>query len=278
MTWAPETRPEEGFTAQVYRDAWAFLREAEACAEEGRKRLAQTYARAAVLHAVLAAEAFLAGVVASVPTDPGLDSKVASALRALGGAVARNPRLGEEWRRLSAAREAIEGLGQLPEGPGLEDQGESVSSLRDELRKRMLDLAIAHCRENPRERRLSKDLGLLSDLRSEMGRRTLRGGPLARRWFEGATGLAGDRLGPAEVARDFQRVVLKARGESASGAAQGVAVEEARLACGAVRSMIAGFCGAAGRDLPQWVREIHDRLRDAGPASERPGDAGDPSE
>lgn len=273
MTSAPESRPEEGFTAQVYRDAWAFLREAEACAEEGRKRLAQTYARAAVLHAALAAEAFLAGVVARVPTDPGLDSKVASALRALGGEVARNPRLGEEWRRLSAAREAVEGLVQLP---GLEDQGEPASSLREEIRKRMLDLAIAHCRENPRERRLSKDLGLLSELRSEMGRRTLRGGPLARRWFEGATGLAGDRLGSAEDVRDFQRVVLKARGESASGAAQGVTVEEARLACGAVRSMIAGVCGASGRDLPQWVREIHDRLQDAGPASQRPGDAGGP--
>ncbi|MFQ5914683.1 MAG: hypothetical protein ACE5JS_16050 [Nitrospinota bacterium] len=254
-----ETEEKEGLTARVYRDAWAFLREAEACAEEGRRKLAQTYARAAVLHAVAAAEGFLEGVFSQVGIDPGLDGKVADSLEKYRSEVARNPRLGEDWRRLSAAQDAIGGLIHVP---GWEEHRELVSSLRNEIRKRMLDLAIEHRRENLQGGRLAKDLSRLTDLRSAIGKRALKAGPLAKRWFEGATGLAGSRARSAEGGEDtfgdFQRIVLRARGQP--GAQGGITVEEARLACGAVRSMIASVCGAAGREVPRWVREIHDRL------------------
>ncbi len=252
------TEPNGDLTARVYRDAWAFLREAEACAEEDKDERAQTYARAAVLHAVSAAEGFLDGLVEHVDVDPEVDSKVEAALRKYRTEVSRNRRLGEEWSRLSDALGALDGLGRLP---GWESKRESALSLKDEIRKRMLDVAIEHCRENLRDTRAAKDVARLSELRSEMGKRSLKTASLARRWFEGATGLTGRSSESGEDAiRDFQRIVLKARGESAAGGPQDITLEEARLACGAVRSMIAGLCGAAGRELPHWVREIQDRL------------------
>lgn len=266
----PGATPKGGVTARIYRDAWAFLREAEACVEEGRRRRAQACARAAVLHAAVAAEVFLEGVVARVEVDPGLDSKVEAALRDVQGEVARSRRVGGEWRRLSAAQEALTGLASFPEeGEGRGGRGtgraggaggEPASFLADEIRKRRLDLAIEHCREDLRARRRARELDRLVALRAEMGKRSLKWGPLAKRWFEGATGWTPGGPEAGEEIRDFRRIVLKARGEDASEEAQGVTVEEARLACGAVRSLIASFCGAAGREVPQWVREIHDRL------------------
>ena len=230
-------------------------------------RAARAYARAAVLHAVAAAETFLEGVVGHMDVDPEIDAKTDDALDRLRRDISRNGRLGDEWRRLSALLEAVDGAADLPDSG---DRKEVTDTLMDQVRKRMLDLAIEHCREHLHDKRLSRELGRLSDLRSALGRRALKSGPLARRWFEGATGLPGSGASPGEeTGRDFRRIVGKARGESASAGAGGageaggapdITVEEARLACGAVRSMIASVCGAAGREVPRWVREIHDRV------------------
>ena len=244
-----------GPTARIYRDAWAFVREAEARAEEGKDRAACAYARAAVLHAAAAAEGFLEGVIRHMEVDPDIDAKADGALTGLRDGVSRNRRLGDEWNKLLAVVKAVEGL------PDSENREAAAGPLKDEVRKRLLDLAITHCREHLHDARLAKTLERLTDLRLEMGKRTLKNDSLAKRWFEGATGLPGSGAGSREAAvRDFQRIVGKARGESAASGAPDIAVEEARLACGAVRSMIASVCGAAGRKVPQWVREIHDRL------------------
>ncbi len=247
-----------GPTARIYRDAWAFFREAEAHAEEGKDRAARAYARAAVLHAAAAAEGFLEGVIRHMEVAPDIDAKADGALAGLRDGVSRNHRLGDEWNKLLAVMKAVEEARGFPDS---ENREAAAEPLKDEVRKRLLDLAIALCREHLHDGRLAKALERLTDLRSEIGKRTLKNVSLAKRWFEGATGLPGNGAGSREAAgRDFQRIVGKARGESAASGAPDIAVEEARLACGAVRSMIASVCGAAGRKVPQWVREIHDRL------------------
>ncbi len=244
-----------GPTARIYRDAWAFVREAEARAEEGKDRAACAYARAAVLQAAAAAERFLEGVIRHIEVAPDIDAKADGALTGLRDSVSRNRRLSDEWNKLLAVVKAVEGL------PDAENRDAAAGPLKDEVRERLLELAITHCREHLHDARLAKTLERLTDLRSEMGKRTLKNVSLAKRWFEGATGLPGSGAGSREAAvRDFQRIVGKARGESDTSGAPDIAVEEARLACGAVRSMIASVCGAAGRKVPQWVREIHDRL------------------
>ena len=266
MNPAPELEKNEGFPAQVYRDAWAFLREAEACAEEGKRKPAQSFARAAVLLAVTAAEGFLEGVFSHVNVDPGIDVKVEGAIQKIGSEVARNQRLGEEWKRLSLALEALDGLLSLT---AWEERRVSVPPFKNEILKRMLDLAVEHCRESLGDRRLSRELDRLAELRSEMGKQTVKTGSLVKRWFEGATGLTGGGSGGGEKnLRDFQQIVLKARGQAATGGVGAITVEEARLACGAVRSMIASVCGAAGKEVPQWVREIHDRIEPPEPSRE----------
>ncbi len=248
----------EGFPAEAYRESWGFLREAEACAAEGRRKAAQSYARAAVLLAVTAAEGFLETVFARVDVMPGIDAKVEDALRKIGNVLTRNQMQSEEWRRLSSVLEALNGLVSLP---GWEDRHDSAIPLKNEILKRMLDLAIEHCRENLGDKRLLRAQDRLTVLRAEMGKRTVKMGSLAKRWFEGATGLTSGGSGGGEKShRDFQQIVLKARGQAVAGGAHAITVEEARLACGAVRSMIASVCGAAGKEVPQWVLQIHDRI------------------
>ncbi len=245
---------EDDATARVYCDAWAFLREAEACAEEGRDPAAHSLARAAVLHAAVAARRFLEKVVAQVSMDPNAAN---AAVARVAKDVLGNKRLADEWRALSRAREAIL---ELNASADAQDRLRASQGFLDEIGKRMLALALEHCRENLHDKRLAKASDALSELQSRLGRNTLDSGSLAKKWFERATGLPDPGAGGEPSVRDFQQIVLKARGESAAGGPQDITVEEARLACGAVRSMIASVCGAANRKVPQWVREIHGRV------------------
>lgn len=248
---------EDDTGAQFYRDAWAFLREAEASAGEGRDKAALSLARAAVFYAMFAAEDFLERVIARMGVDPSVTSIVDNAITRIRKDVLGNKRLADEWGKLSSAWKTIR---ELPEPSGGGNSFRFAEGFLSEIRKRMLDLALENCRENLHDKRFVKELDSLSKLRTRLGKETLDSGSLVKRWLEGATGINVMSTEGSPVIADFRQIVMEAREISATGMVQDITVEEARLACGAVRSMIASVCGSANREVPQWVKEIHGRI------------------
>ncbi len=248
---------EDDTGAQFYRDAWAFLREAEVSLGEGRDKAALSLARAAVFYAMFAAEDFLERVISQMGMDPNVKIAVDDAITRVRKDVLGNKRLADEWEKLFGVWETIVKL--------LESSRENhgfrfAQGFLGELRKRMLDLALENCRENLHDKRFGKRLDSLLKLRARLGKETLDSGSLVKRWLEGTTGICVTNTEDSPVTGDFRQIVMKARKTSVTGVAQDITVEEARLACGAVRSMIASVCGSANREVPQWVKEIHGRI------------------
>ena len=55
-------------------------------------------------------------------------------------------------------------------------------------------------------------------------------------------------------------MILNAEGQEEPRFFREVSLENARMACSDVRSMIASFYLAAGRDAPAWLSEVNDEL------------------
>lgn len=258
-------------TPLIYRDAWAFLRKAEQAADEHHEVKRVAYSRMALINASIAAEAFINSKLAVLTVDKAVDSQVEQELTALFGTpVANDAPAG--YRDVRSQIDAVQSLRRVP---ALASRTTDLERVEHVLWRKALELGLEHCRTvSPNGSETRRRLAVLRD---ELEKREIKGGSVNEKWTRGLELLTLQQFPPDDpIVRRFKALVTVARGKrmherplemvlNTEGQEEPrfldeVSLENARIACVDVRSMIAGFYLAAGRDAPAWLSEINDDL------------------
>lgn len=268
---ATTVRRRSAATPLFYRDAWAFLRKAERAREERDEIKVAAYSRAAILNAVIAAEAFINYHLDHLTVEEDADAQVEKLLARLFETSATAPAV-VEYRGLKEHINAVRALRRLK---GIESKAADLVWIERVLRRQALELGLDFYRkQSPIE---IETLHELSRLRNEFTKREIKGDSVLAKWRRGIEYFAlGEWPLDDPIVRKFtelmtkvrgkrmherpQEMVLNAEGLEESAFLREVSLENAQSACDTVRSMIAGFCGAANLRVPDWVSEVNDEL------------------